>query len=219
MTSAFEVRRQNLISLIRDSYEGNRAAFCRATGKNPNLINLVLTNNPDYRRNIGEKLARDIEQRAGIASGWLDSPHGIGARHVTRIPVLTDSRDVPDRAPLTSDFSVTLPIDDPTLALRSSGTANLVIVPAQDSCMAPTISVGDHVWVDLGAKKVVGDAIYVVRMKGDGTLFRRIQQLPNSEIRITADNPAYSPQILKARSAAMPRVIGRAISCTKRVPL
>jgi SOS-response transcriptional repressor LexA len=219
MDISFEVRRQNLALLIKDFYEGNRAAFCRATGKNPNLINLVLSSNPEYQRNIGEKLARDIEQRARIASGWLDTPHGIGTRNVTRIPVLTDSRDVPDHAPLKGDFSVTLPMDDPMLALRSTGTANLVIVLAQESCMAPTIAVGDHVWLDLGVKMVKGDAIYLLRMKDKVSLLRRIQQLPNGDICITADNPAYSPQTFKASSRTMPRVIGKAIAVSKRAPL
>lgn len=73
---AFEARRVNLTDYIADRYESNRAAFCRATGKNPNLINLVLTDNADYRRNIGEKLARDIERKAAAthtssSTAWI----------------------------------------------------------------------------------------------------------------------------------------------------
>jgi hypothetical protein len=218
MKNAFEVRRQNLLALIRDSYQNNRAEFCRATGKNPNLINLVLSHNDEYRRNIGEKLARDIEARCGIANGWLDSPRGMGVRRVTKIPILTDAEDIPDDAPLTSDYHVTLPVDDPTLSLRSTGTSNLVIVVVQESCMAPTFHVGDHVWVDLGVKKIVGDGIYVVRMQ-DGSLFRRIQQLPTGELRVSTDDPAYAPQILKGKAVTSMRVIGKAIARTHRTAL
>jgi hypothetical protein len=218
MNNSFEVRRQNLLTLIRDSYQNNRAEFCRATGKNPNLINLVLSQNEEYRRNIGEKLARDIEQRAGIAAGWLDSPRGIGIRRVTKIPILTDAGAVPDAAPLESDYHVTLPVDDPTLALRSTGTRNLAIVIAQESCMAPTFRVGDFVWVDLGVKKIAGDGIYVIRM-ADGSLFRRIQQLPTGELRVSTDDPAYAPQILKGKAANAMRVIGKAIACNNRTAL
>ena len=213
-----EVRRQNLLGYIRDTYAGNRAEFCRATGKNPNLINLVLTNNPEYRRNIGEKLARDIEERTGLASGWLDSPRGIGARKVAKIPILVDSTDVPDTAPLEADYYVVLPVDDPTLALRSTGLKNLVIVTAQESGMTPTFTVGSNVWVDLGTKKPQGDGVYVLRVSG-ATQFRRIQQMPNGDLRVSQDDPAYAPQILKSKASSGLKVVGKAIAVTTRITL
>lgn len=213
-----EVRRQNLLGYIRDTYAGNRAEFCRATGKNPNLINLVLTNNPEYRRNIGEKLARDIEERTGLASGWLDSPRGIGARKVAKIPILVDSTDVPDKAPLEADYYVVLPVDDPTLALRSTGLKNLVIVTAQESGMTPTFTVGSNVWVDLGIKKPQGDGVYVLRVSG-ATQFRRIQQMPNGDLRVSQDDPAYAPQILKSKASSALKVVGKAIAVTTRITL
>lgn len=216
--NVIEVRRQNLLNYIRDTYEGNRAEFCRATGKNPNLINLVLTHNAEYRRNIGEKLARNIEEKAGIASGWLDSPRGVGARKVTKIPMLVDSSDIPDKAPLECDHYVVLPIDDPTLALRTTGTKNLVVVTAQESCMAPAFNVGSNVWVDLGVKQIVGDGVYVLRM-GKATKFRRVQQLPNGELRVSQDDPAYAPQILKNKLSAGLKVVGKAIAVSTRVTL
>ena len=213
-----EVRRQNLLGYIRDTYAGNRAEFCRATGKNPNLINLVLTNNPEYRRNIGEKLARDIEARTGLASGWLDSPRGIGARKVAKIPMLIDSTDVPDNAPLESDYHVVFPVDEPTLALRSTGLKNLIIVTAQESGMEPTFVVGSNVWVDLGIKKPQGDGIYVLRV-GGVTQFRRIQQMPNGDLRLSQDDPAYAPQIVKNRASSGITVVGKAIAASKRITL
>lgn len=218
MTSIFDVRRENLISLIRDSYQNNRAEFSRSTGKNPNLINLVLSNNEEYRRNIGEKLARDLESRCGIATGWLDAPRGIGIRRVTRIPILTDAANVPDKAPLESDYHVTLPVDDPALALRSTGTSNLAIVIANESCMAPTFHVGDLVWVDLGVKKISGDGIYVIRVAG-GTVFRRIQQLPTGEVRLSTDDPVYAPQILKGKALSGIRIIGKSTAVSRRTAL
>lgn len=218
MADVSETRRQNLLGFIRDSHQGNRAAFCRATGKNPNLINLVLTSNPDYRRNIGEKLARDIEKRAGLASGWLDSPRGVGARRVTKVPILTDAEGIPARAPLECSYSVTLPVDDPTLALRSTGTTNLVLVTVQESTMAPTIAVGDWVWLDLGVKHVAGDGIYAVRLQ-DGPVFRRVQQLSNGDLRVSTDDSVYAPQILRAKSAGSIRIIGKAVALSRRTAL
>ena len=215
MSDVFEIRRENLLSLIKDTYQGNRAEFCRATGKNPNLINLVLTSNAEYRRNIGEKLARDIEQRANIAAGWMDAPRGIGIRKVTKVPILTNTRDIPESPPMQSDYHVTLPVDDPILSLRLTGTANLLIVAVQDSNMNPTFRVGDHVWVDLGIKKIQGDGIYAIKTK-DGTMFRRIQQLATGEFRVSTDDPAYAPQIIKGKPSSALRVVGKAIACNHR---
>ena len=213
-----EVRRQNLLGYIRDTYGGNRAEFCRATGKNPNLINLVLSLNPEYQRNIGEKLARDIEGRTGLASGWLDSPRGIGARKVAKIPMLTDSTDIPEKAPLESDYYAVFPVDDPTLALRSTGLKNLIMVTAQESGMEPTFVVGSYVWVDLGIKKPQGDGIYVLRV-GGVTQFRRIQQMPNGDLRLSQDDPAYAPQLVKNRASSGVTVVGKVIAASKRVTL
>lgn len=215
MIDAFEVRRLNLIKYIRDTHDGNRAEFCRATGKNPNLINLVLSSNTEYRRNIGEKLARDIEKRAGIAPGWLDSPRGIGERKVAKVALVLDSRDIPDAPPQTPDYFLTLPTDDPVVSQRVTGTANLLCCVIQDSAMAPTINVGNHVWVDVGVKEVTGDGVYVIR-QGDHTVFRRIQIMPNGELRVATDDPIYAPQVVKPRSV---KVVGRAIIKTVRTAL
>ena len=117
-----------------------------------------------------------------------------------------------------SDYHVTLPVDDPTLALRSTGTANLSIVVAQDSSMSPTFGVGDWVWVDLGIKKLPGDGIYLIRLK-DGTMFRRVQQLPTGELRVSTDDTAYTPQILKGKSISGLKLIGKAIAATRRINL
>ena len=213
-----EIRRQNLLQYIRDTYGGNRAEFCRATGKNPNLINLVLSLNPEYQRNIGEKLARDIEGRTGLASGWLDSPRGIGARKVAKIPMLADLTDIPEKAPIDTDYYVVFPVDEPTLALRSTGLKNLIIVTAQESGMAPTLAVGNPVWVDLGIKKIQGDGIYALRV-GGVTQFRRIQQMPNGDLRLSQDDPAYAPQLVKNRASSGVTVVGKVIAASKRITL
>lgn len=89
MPDIFEVRRRNLVAYIQDKHEGNRAEFCRAIGKNPNLINLALTKNKEYRKNIGEKLARDIEQQSGMPSGWLDQHDRSPSEPTVQVPVTT----------------------------------------------------------------------------------------------------------------------------------
>lgn len=205
----FETRRLNLIAFIEEKFDGNRAAFCRATTKNPNLINLVLTDNADYRRNIGEKLARDIEQKAGLATGWLDSPRGVGERRTTCIPISWLVWSIPDKPPLKSDASLTVPTDDPVLKLRITGTSNLLIVVQQESSMAPTIKVNDYFWVDLGVKTFSGNGVYVIRNPDETTLLKRVQQLSDSQFQLSCDDKTYEPVLLNAKSMAKVKIVGR----------
>ena len=213
-----EIRRLNLVSHIAKNFEGNRAAFCRATGKNPNLINLVLTDNPDYRRNIGEKLARSIEAVAGLPVGWLDSPRGIGDRRTTSIPILFNPWLIPDKPPIKGDSMLTIPTDDPLLKFRTSATANLLIVASQENSMHPTIKVRDHVWVDLGVKAFTANGIYVVRGADDTTAFKRIQQLSDSQFQLSVDDKSYEPLLLTTKTMSKTTIVGR-VTCVWSIAL
>ena len=186
----FEIRRLNLVEHIANNFQSNRAAFCRATGKNPNLINLVLSDNPEYRRNIGEKLARNIEEVSAMPKEWLDQPRGIGDRNSVFLPLVTGL--LPSAAPTRSEFSFTIPIDDPLLRLQATGTKNLVIYTVQDSSMSGSIEPGDHLIADLGVKKINGDGVYAM-MVGGNTQIRRVQQMPTGMVRVSCDNTLYQP--------------------------
>jgi len=212
MKNTTEIRRLNLIEYIANNFAGNRAAFCRATGKNPNLINLVLSANADYSRTIGEKLARDIEARSSLAKGWLDSPRGIGDRKSVFIPVIT-AAVLPSVQPPESDYSFTLPMDDPRLALRLTGTKNLVIFTAKDSNMTPTIEVGDFLWIDLGVKEFAGDGVYSL-IAEDGIVIRRLQKISETELRVSTDNKSFDPLTAKVKGKGKPEISGRVVACS-----
>ena len=210
--NVFEVRRLNLVAHIEEKYHGNRAAFCRATSKNANLINLVLTDNADYRRNIGEKLARSIEEKAGLPTGWLDSPRGVGERKTASIPITFLPWSIPDVPPLKADSVLTIPTDDPLLKFRVSGTANILIVSQQEASMHPTIKVGDHVWVDLGVKSFNSNGIYVIRNADNTTAFKRIQQLSDSQYQLSVDDKTYESVSLTAKAMSKVKIVGR-VTC------
>ena len=213
MKNTAEVRRLNLIEYIANNHGGNRAAFCRATGKNPNLINLVLSGNKDYARSIGEKLARDIEARSSLPKGWLDSPRGIGERKSVFIPMVTDAT-LPAVQPPSADYSFTLPMDDPRFSLRLTGTKNLVIFTAKDSNMAPTVEVGDFLWIDLGVKDFSGDGVYALTAE-DGVMIRRLQKISETELRVSTDNKAFDSLTVKIKGKGKPDICGRVVACSK----
>jgi len=120
MASVFEIRRRNLIAYIEDKHHGNRAEFCRRIGKNPNLINLALTRNDEYRKNIGEKLARNIERLAGMPVGWLDMQVTQPAESSTSLPISTGEVFISGKLWLTAT--------DPLVKkLRSLGNTTLLL--------------------------------------------------------------------------------------------
>jgi hypothetical protein len=67
-----EIRRKNLRALVERTDSG--AAFAKQADIAPSLLSQILSQNPT--RNIGDRLARKIEDKLGLASGWLDSIHG-----------------------------------------------------------------------------------------------------------------------------------------------
>jgi phage repressor protein C with HTH and peptisase S24 domain len=65
-----EIRRINLKNLIEES--GGRQAFIEKTGKNDSQVSQLLST-AKSSRNIGNKLAREIEEKCGKDPGWLDT--------------------------------------------------------------------------------------------------------------------------------------------------
>lgn len=125
MSSVYEIRRRNLIAYIEDKHQGNRAEFCRHIGKNPNLINLALTRNDEYRKNIGEKLARDIEQLAGMPDGWLDSGEMQPSEPTVSISIKTGDKAIEGKLWLTVNKSL-------IEALKAAGNTTLLMSIDQD---------------------------------------------------------------------------------------
>jgi len=66
------LRRDNIEILIAERFEGNKAAFGRAIGREATQVYQWRTG----LRGLGEEAARDIEQRLGLTKGWLDTPQG-----------------------------------------------------------------------------------------------------------------------------------------------
>lgn len=63
-----EIRRKNLDGLVRGLGDGNQRKLGELIGKDPSLISQILQGS----RNMGEKLARDIEQSLNMKNGALD---------------------------------------------------------------------------------------------------------------------------------------------------
>lgn len=67
-----DTRLNRLRQLINDRYEGNTAAFADFIGKKRPQIYRLFSDGKS-QRNVGEDLAREIEQKHGLPVGWMDA--------------------------------------------------------------------------------------------------------------------------------------------------
>lgn len=201
-----QIRRANLAALIDERFEGNRAAFCRATGKNPNLINLILSKNPDLQRSIGEKLSRDIEGLLDLPSGWLDKKSPNNTERSSSIPVVSSVDARPGE-----EWLVLLPETLRAIA-PNVPTAGLAVVKAASDHMAPSINLGDLVLINKSVKVADSSGGVFAIDTGDGIVLARFRKTIQEGWSISYDNEAYPAAPISQAFLAKQKVVGRAVA-------
>lgn len=185
-----EVRRENLRTLVRDKYEGNRAALARAASIQQNQINLILTDNPKHRRNIGESLARRIEAALSLPSLWMDQEHLEAGREVITLKPMSIG---PELAHILRSGDSVLEMRLVKSALANKVTTvssleNIALATLNTADMADIGQPGCHVLVDTGAKAISQDGVYILG-RGDTRLLRRVSRQLTGELLIGCTNP------------------------------
>lgn len=74
MPTIQDIRRQNLRSVIDGEFKGTPAHLAQAIGCTATSVSRLYSEAAS-RRNIGDKMARAIEQAARLPEGWMDTPH------------------------------------------------------------------------------------------------------------------------------------------------
>jgi phage repressor protein C with HTH and peptisase S24 domain len=173
---AREIRLANVKRLIEARFDGVDADFARAIEKSPAQVWQFLNG----ERNIGERLARQIEARLQLPTGALDLP-GAG----DPAPAAYEPRDVPvvGTAQLGDDGYwnelqyptghgegfVRYPMKDPnTYALRVKGDS-----------MRPRIKPGEFVVIEPNAPVVVGDEV-MVQTKDGRSMIKQLGEPPSN---------------------------------------
>jgi len=195
---AIAARKENLRRLVLDKFMGNRAAFSRATGVHQNQINLILTDNEEHRRNMGEQLARKFESTLSLPQGYLDTVHDPMQGTVTIIEAWNVPKELQHML-ITSDQMASVVHKEgffTALDPQITSRANLRYCLMVSSDMSPLIHPGDRVLVDTGVKAVSFDGIYVVT-QGDGFFLRRCGRNLDGSWTVHAPNPAIEPRRLK----------------------
>ncbi len=216
--TTFDVRRENLRALVLNKFGGNRAALARAAGVHQNQINLLLSPNLDIRRNLGEALARRMEGALGLVHGYFDAQHdplGGGSTEIKAMAVpepllhLFRTEDIIQSSCMYNQHLT-------TLAGRITSPDNLVIARVNTHEMAPEIAFGDHVMLDLGAKAIGTDGVYIVQ-RGTDLFLRRVTKLVAGGWVVKSPNEAY--ESMKLDNLKGLKSVGKIVSVWKHVYL
>lgn len=185
----------------------------RLIGRKVNQVSDLLRG----RSAFGERVARSIEEAAGLPVGWLDEPiapaalafslKGIGASAAPAVRVSLHERAMASPAnSLQAPLSLTLRWLEQFEGL--SDTAKLRLVPVQDDAMEPTVGAGDLLLVDTGANRCERDGLYLLWV--DPRLqVRRVRRRLDGMLEVSADNPAIKgadvidPQDLQVLGAVL----------------
>lgn len=86
---------------------------------------------------------------------------------------------------------------------------NLTAILAEGDSMEPTIKTGDFLLVD-HSKNTPNDGIYVIRLD-NSLIVKRIQCLPDSQIKAISDNKIYDPFIIDFKKQTDAAIIGKVV--------
>jgi hypothetical protein len=203
METMYRVRRDNLKKLSIEKFEGNKAALARAAGVHPNHINLMLSDNELHRRNLGEELARRIEEAVGLPRQWFDQPHGADADASITIPAHPIDASL---AGVLKASPVTMTVARSWLTDRLVGMTapeNVFIATLSTGVLAPQISAGDLILVDGGVKSFVDDGVYILVSK-EGAFVRGVRKALSGGFQLVTGSGSESVDTLKGI-----KVVGR----------
>ncbi len=104
------------------------------------------------------------------------------------------------------------------LAFRSDWVRNtlgvahkdLALISVKGDSMEPTLSNGDLILVDTGARRIEDSAIYVLK-NGSGLLVKRLQHKLDGTVIVKCDNARYESEIYSAEAAVAVVVVGRVV--------
>lgn len=242
-----DIRRHRLRKLLVAKYDGKQAAFAALIGRSPSYVARIVSSNSTHSRNIGEALAREIEQLCDVPSGYLDLPltkieeagdwdpatdppgvdhtkvwQDLPARLMQKIEYYRDHTEIPvmdvqasmgngAEPPQMEIIASSLRLETGWLrrTLPMTDPENLRVVTGMGESMAPTISHGDLLIVDVGVTAVSYDGVYLLLMH-DVLLVKRVQRGFDSLL-IISDNPLYKEIAVPAAMEEKVKVLGRIV--------
>lgn len=212
------VRRANLRTLIDSQFGGRQVDFANAIGRQPDYISRCLSG----VKNLGEKLARDIEFKLGLEPHWLDRERG-GAelepgpelpRFFKKLPVVGTAQLGVDGYWTETGYPVGIGEGYVEFVSRDP---NAYVLRVRGNSMAPAIKGGNLVVVEPNAEPIPGE--YAVVCTRDGRcavkeyLYRR-----DGEWHFRSVNDAYDALVLADEDIEKVHPVSAVVSGSKLKP-
>jgi transcriptional regulator with XRE-family HTH domain len=205
MKTIAEIRLSNARRLL-SSRGMSMSMFARDAGMSLQQVSAVIGSNPS--RNIGEQLARRIEEFFGRPNGWLDHNHWQARwnpptedANVSLKPsknALDGLATIPhlniSLGPMAADTPIEADHDREPYVVSQSFLARMRIDPkstavmfAAGSGMAPRIEDGDLMLVDCDDTAIASGKVYLVNLGGEASI-KRLFRRPDGGVRVVSDN-------------------------------
>jgi hypothetical protein len=159
-----KARKNNLKSLINESYDGAIDVFATKVGKHKNFIYSLLwdVDNPN-NRNITDKMARLFEKILNLENGYLDRLSGsssIGDYVYLKFIDIADSMGT-DKLAISEEISFPMIVND--IFKRNLVASDLVAVRVFDNSMIPFCDFDDVIIIDTSFKDLREQQYYLIR--------------------------------------------------------
>lgn len=186
----YDTRRENLRRLI-GSERGAMTALATKAGMTKQQVSHIIGSRPI--KNIGNDLARRIEQAYAVPIGHLDRSQEARPPSPDRvdIPTLQEAADLPAYLSGTGVHCLTVS-KSWLVANVAIPPDNAAIITVLGDAMSPTLLDGDVAIVDRAATRIDRDGIYVVARLADLYILR-VRRQPDGTLTFTTDNQAYPP--------------------------
>lgn len=228
MISIRDIRRDNLQRLVEryDSMKSLNEILDRKDNHLTQILNQSMNTATGKPKQMGDRLARDIEKKLNLGFGWMDQDHSAEPPEPKNIVTL-DRLDVeagcdPSGGPACTDVAVVeriqVSVDWFKQNISRFRTIGHQLVTARGDSMEPTINSGDIVVVDVRDTDVTQGGIFCLNY-GGGVTIKRIQVLPFG-VEFISDNKLYNSFVLKGQELEAIKIIGRVVTalCVKKFP-
>lgn len=215
----YAIRKHNLVQLLGTQ---RKASCAERWGMSPAHLSQILSMRTE--KNLGDEVARRIEQAEHLPAGWMDVLQGdagvpasskalssafVSIAHFDIRGSMGNGNTPPAHVEVIRDLTVHLDWLRGQ-GISYSGAHNLAIISGDGDSMAGTFNDGDALLVDRGINEVRSDAIYVFSLDGD-LFVKRLQRLTDGALRMISDNPLYPPVLIEGAALEMLQIHGRVL--------
>lgn len=222
----YEVRQKRLLQLLQTKFDGSQTQMAEAIGRTSAYVSFLFTDRKlPHHKNLGENLARLIEDKLGLPKGWLDGDDNLSTDKVRTVEAYQDEQPLSDfsyvkrKAVKLSAGSGSISFSEenaPPLAFRKEWLDKerlkpdkLVIAYAKGDSMEPRIHDGDTLMIDTSQTTLRDGQVYAIRVD-DELRVKRIFKRTTSVL-IKSDNQKFPEEEITLEQAKSLHVIGRVV--------